>query len=67
MRGAFERDAAPVVYPGGVHETYRPSCESSEIGFAGPTGFVAIGGQETGLFLGRGPLASAFQLNRLCA
>jgi hypothetical protein len=54
--------------------------ESSEVGFAGRTGFVklalernvpivpvvAIGGQETALFLGRGRrLASSLQLNRL--
>jgi 1-acyl-sn-glycerol-3-phosphate acyltransferase len=65
---ALERDAALLVYPGGDHETYRPSWESAEIDFAGRTGFVklaiehdvpivpivAIGGQETALFLGRG-------------
>ena len=80
MKLALDRDAALLVYPGGDHETYRPSWESSEIGFDGRTGFVelalehdvpvvpvvAIGGQETGLFLGRGRrLASALQLNRL--
>jgi 1-acyl-sn-glycerol-3-phosphate acyltransferase len=80
MQRAFDRDAALLVYPGGDHETYRPSWESSEIGFDGRTGFVelalehnipivpvvAIGGQETALFLGRGRrLASALQLNRL--
>ncbi len=80
MRRALDRDAALLVYPGGDHETYRPSWESGEIGFAGRTGFVelalehnipivpvvAIGGQETALFLGRGRrLASALQLNRL--
>ena len=80
MKRALDRDAALLVYPGGDHETYRPSWESSEIGFAGRTGFVAlalehnipivpvvsIGGQETALFLGRGRrLASALQLNRL--
>jgi len=80
MRRALDRDAALLVYPGGDHETYRPSWESEEIGFAGRTGFVdlalehdipivpvvAIGGQETALFLGRGRrLASALQLNRL--
>jgi 1-acyl-sn-glycerol-3-phosphate acyltransferase len=68
MRRALERDAALLVYPGGDHETYRPSWESAEIDFAGRTGFVrlaiehgvpivpvvAIGGQETALFLGRG-------------
>jgi 1-acyl-sn-glycerol-3-phosphate acyltransferase len=80
MKRALDRDAALLVYPGGDHETYRPSWESHEIGFAGRTGFialalehgipivpvVAIGGQETALFLGRGRrLASALQLNRL--
>lgn len=68
MKGALLRDAALLVYPGGDHETYRPSWQSSEVGFGGRTGFVelalehkvpivsvvAIGGQETGLFLGRG-------------
>ena len=68
MGRALERDAALLVYPGGDHETYRPSWESAEIDFAGRTGFVklaiehrvpivpvvAIGGQETALFLGRG-------------
>ena len=68
MRRALERDAALLVYPGGDHETYRPSWESAEIDFDGRTGFVrlaiehgvpivpvvAIGGQETALFLGRG-------------
>jgi 1-acyl-sn-glycerol-3-phosphate acyltransferase len=80
MKRALDRDAALLVYPGGDLETYRPSWESEEIGFAGRTGFVelalehnipivpvvAIGGQETALFLGRGRrLASALQLNRL--
>jgi 1-acyl-sn-glycerol-3-phosphate acyltransferase len=68
MRRALERDAALLVYPGGDHETYRPTWESAQIDFAGRTGFVklaiehdvpivpvvAIGGQETALFLGRG-------------
>jgi 1-acyl-sn-glycerol-3-phosphate acyltransferase len=68
MGRALERDAALLVYPGGDHETYRPSWESAEIDFAGRSGFVklaiehgvpivpvvAIGGQETALFLGRG-------------
>jgi 1-acyl-sn-glycerol-3-phosphate acyltransferase len=80
MRRALLRDAALLVYPGGDQETYRPSWESSEVGFGGRIGFVelalehqvpivpivAIGGQETGLFLGRGRrLASVLQLNRL--
>ncbi|HEX6584998.1 MAG TPA: lysophospholipid acyltransferase family protein [Thermoleophilaceae bacterium] len=68
MARALERDAALLVYPGGDHETYRPSWESAEIDLAGRTGFVklaiehdvpivpvvAIGGQETALFLGQG-------------
>jgi 1-acyl-sn-glycerol-3-phosphate acyltransferase len=80
MKRALDGDAALLVYPGGDHETYRPSWQSSEIGFAGRTGFVelalehdipivpivSIGGQETALFLGRGRrLASALQLDRL--
>jgi 1-acyl-sn-glycerol-3-phosphate acyltransferase len=68
MRRALDRGAALLVYPGGDHETYRPSWESSRIDFAGRSGFarlamemgvrvvpvVAIGGQETALFLGQG-------------
>jgi 1-acyl-sn-glycerol-3-phosphate acyltransferase len=68
MRRALDRGAALLVYPGGDHETYRPSWEQDTIEFAGRTGFVklalelgtpivpvvAIGGQETALFLGRG-------------
>jgi 1-acyl-sn-glycerol-3-phosphate acyltransferase len=68
MERALERDAALLVYPGGDHETYRPSWESAKIDLAGRTGFarlaiehnvpivpvVAIGGQETALFLGQG-------------
>jgi 1-acyl-sn-glycerol-3-phosphate acyltransferase len=80
MARALERDAALLVYPGGDQETYRPSWESAEIDFAGRTGFVrlaiehgvpivpvvAIGGQETALFLGRGArFARLLQLDRL--
>lgn len=68
MGEALDRGAALLVYPGGDHETFRPSWESDEVDFAGRTGFVklalehrvpvvpvvAIGGQETALFLGRG-------------
>jgi 1-acyl-sn-glycerol-3-phosphate acyltransferase len=68
MARALQRDAALLVYPGGDHETYRPTWESAKIDFAGRTGFarlaiehgvpivpiVAIGGQETALFLGQG-------------
>jgi 1-acyl-sn-glycerol-3-phosphate acyltransferase len=80
MRRALERDAALLVYPGGDHETYRPSWESDRIDFAGRNGFarlamehevpivpvVAIGGQETALFLGQGrDLARRLRLDRL--
>ena len=80
MRRALERDAALLVYPGGDHETYRPSWESSRIDFAGRQGFarlaielgvpivpiVAIGGQETALFLGQGrDLARRLRLDSL--
>jgi 1-acyl-sn-glycerol-3-phosphate acyltransferase len=80
MRRALELDAALLVYPGGDEETFRPSWESGSVNFAGRTGFVklaletgvpivpvvAIGGQETGLFLGRGKrVAKALSLNRL--
>lgn len=79
MRRALERDAALLVYPGGDHETFRPSWESAQIDFAGRTGFVklalelavpivpvvAIGGQETALFLGQGRgLAKRLGLDR---
>jgi 1-acyl-sn-glycerol-3-phosphate acyltransferase len=80
MGKALRRDAALLVYPGGDYETYRPTWESDKVDFAGRTGFVklalehnvpivpvvAIGGQETGLFLGRGRrVAEALQLDRL--
>jgi 1-acyl-sn-glycerol-3-phosphate acyltransferase len=68
MRAALARDAALLVYPGGDHESYRPSWEANQVDFDGRSGFVklalelgvrivpvvAIGGQETALFLGRG-------------
>jgi len=80
MKRALLRDAALLVYPGGDHETYRPSWESAKIDMAGRTGFVklaiehdvpivpivAIGGQETALFLGQGrDLAKLLRLNDL--
>jgi 1-acyl-sn-glycerol-3-phosphate acyltransferase len=80
MGRALDRGAALLVYPGGDHETYRPSWESGDIDFAGRTGFVklalehevplvpvvAIGGQETALFLGQGrELAALLRLDRL--
>jgi 1-acyl-sn-glycerol-3-phosphate acyltransferase len=80
MANALKRDAALLVYPGGDEETFRPSWQGDQIDFAGRTGFVklalqhgvpvvpvvAIGGQETALFLGRGRrVASALSLDRL--
>jgi 1-acyl-sn-glycerol-3-phosphate acyltransferase len=69
---AFERGAAVLVYPGGDYETFRPTWHSDQIEFGGRQGFirlalqanvpivpvVAIGGQETGLFLTRGERAA---------
>jgi 1-acyl-sn-glycerol-3-phosphate acyltransferase len=80
MKAALDRDAALLVYPGGDHETYRPTWESDQIDFAGRRGFarlaiehecpivpvVAIGGQETALFLGQGrDIARRIGLDRL--
>jgi 1-acyl-sn-glycerol-3-phosphate acyltransferase len=80
MTRALELDAALLVYPGGDHETYRPTWESGKIDFAGRRGFaklalehgcpivpvVAIGGQETALFLGQGrEIARRLRLDRL--
>jgi 1-acyl-sn-glycerol-3-phosphate acyltransferase len=77
---ALERDAAVLVYPGGEVESFRPSRKSDEIDFAGRKGWirlalskevpivpvVAIGGQETALFVTRGRrLAKLLQLDRL--
>jgi 1-acyl-sn-glycerol-3-phosphate acyltransferase len=77
---ALRRGAALLVYPGGDHETYRPSWHSDEIDFGHRTGFVrlalaadvpiipvvAIGGQETALFLTRGErLSHLLALDRL--
>ena len=80
MARALEKDAALLVYPGGDEDSFRPSWETGDVSFAGRTGFVklalehgvpvvpvvALGGQETALFLGRGKrLARTLQLNRL--
>jgi 1-acyl-sn-glycerol-3-phosphate acyltransferase len=79
MTRALRRGAALLVYPGGDHETFRPSWESDQIDLAQRTGFiklalehqvpivpvVSVGGQETALFLGQGRrLAKALQLDR---
>jgi 1-acyl-sn-glycerol-3-phosphate acyltransferase len=71
-RAAFERDAPVLVYPGGDYETFRPSWHSDQIEFGGRKGFiklaleqgvpivpvVAVGGQETALFVTRGETAA---------
>ena len=77
---ALGKGAALLVYPGGDHETYRPSWHSAEIDFGHRSGFVrlalatdvpivpvvAIGGQETALFLTRGErLSHLLALDRL--
>jgi 1-acyl-sn-glycerol-3-phosphate acyltransferase len=67
-RRAFRKKAPVLVYPGGDYETFRPSWHSDRIEFGGRQGWirlaleekvpivpvVAIGGQETGLFVTRG-------------
>jgi 1-acyl-sn-glycerol-3-phosphate acyltransferase len=80
MATALESGAALLVYPGGDEESFRPSWETDQVAFAERTGFVklalehgvpivpivAIGGQETALFLGRGRrLASALSLDKV--
>ncbi|MEA2480551.1 MAG: hypothetical protein QOJ07_2473 [Thermoleophilaceae bacterium] len=77
---ALDRGAAVLVYPGGDYETFRPSWEGDRVDFDRRSGFVkqalehgapivpvvAIGGQETALFLGRGTrVARALQLDKL--
>jgi 1-acyl-sn-glycerol-3-phosphate acyltransferase len=77
---ALDVGAALLVYPGGDYEVHRPSWESATVDFGGRKGFirlakerkvplvpvVAIGGQETALFLSRGErLAKLFGLDRM--
>jgi len=71
-RAAFQLGAPVLVYPGGDYETFRPSWHSDKIEFGGRQGFVrlaleenvpivpvvAIGGQETALFVTRGQRAA---------
>ena len=71
-RRAFDGDAPVLVYPGGDYETFRPSWHSDRVEFGGRKGFiklalerevpivpvVAIGGQETALFVTRGERAA---------
>jgi 1-acyl-sn-glycerol-3-phosphate acyltransferase len=78
-RTALESGAALLVYPGGDWEVHRPTWERNKVDFAGRKGFirlaldadvpivpvVAIGGQETALFLSRGArLAQLLGLDR---
>jgi 1-acyl-sn-glycerol-3-phosphate acyltransferase len=77
---ALDSGAALLVYPGGDYEVHRPSWQSSKVDFGGRKGFislaldrgvpivpvVAIGGQETALFLSRGEwLARLLRLDTL--
>jgi 1-acyl-sn-glycerol-3-phosphate acyltransferase len=77
---ALDVGGALLVYPGGDYEVHRPSWESARVDFGGRKGFirlakqrrvplvpvVAIGGQETALFLSRGErLAKLFGLDRM--
>ena len=79
-RRALRSGAAVLVYPGGDHEVHRPVWERHRVDFDGRQGFirlaleedfpivpvVAVGGQETSLFLSRGEtLARALNLDRL--
>jgi 1-acyl-sn-glycerol-3-phosphate acyltransferase len=77
---ALDVGAALLVYPGGDYEVHRPSWDSAKVDFGGRRGFirlakerkvplvpvVAIGGQETALFLSRGErLAKLLGLDRM--
>ena len=77
---ALDSGAALLVYPGGDVEVHRPTWEGNTVNFAGRRGFVrlalehdvpivpvvAIGGQETALFLGRGErVARLLMLDRI--
>ena len=77
---ALGSGAALLVYPGGDYEVHRPVWERHRVDFGGRKGFirlaldhdvpivpvVAIGGQETSLFLSRGEtLARALMLDKL--
>jgi 1-acyl-sn-glycerol-3-phosphate acyltransferase len=79
-RKALQAGAAVLVYPGGDYEVHRPSWQGRRVDFGGRKGFlrlaleegvpivpvVAIGGQETALFLSRGErLAKGLALDRL--
>ena len=78
-RKALQSGAAVLVYPGGDYEVHRPIWERHRIDFDGRKGWlrlalqekvpivpvVAVGGQETSIFLSRGEwLARALNLDR---
>ena len=78
-RKALEADAPVLVYPGGDWEVHRPVWQRNKVDFAGRKGWialaleqdvpvvpvVAIGGQETSLFLSRGEgLAKLLMLDK---
>ena len=77
---ALSSGAALLVYPGGDYEVHRPTWEQTRIDWNGRKGYVrlaleqdvpivpvvAIGGQETALFLSRGQrLARLLQLDKM--
>jgi 1-acyl-sn-glycerol-3-phosphate acyltransferase len=77
---ALDSGAALLVYPGGDFEVHRPSWDSAKIDWAGRKGWirlaveknvpvvplVALGGQETALFLSRGErLARLLRLDKM--
>jgi 1-acyl-sn-glycerol-3-phosphate acyltransferase len=79
-RKALETGAALLVYPGGDYEVHRPTWDSAKVDWSGRKGWirlaldnnvpvvplVAIGGQETALFLSRGErLARLLRLDKL--
>jgi 1-acyl-sn-glycerol-3-phosphate acyltransferase len=79
-RKALRSGAAVLVYPGGDREVHRPSWQSDRVDFDNRKGYVrlaldedvpivpvvAIGGQETALFLSQGEwLARTLMLDRL--
>jgi 1-acyl-sn-glycerol-3-phosphate acyltransferase len=79
-REALQAGAAVLVYPGGDYDVHRPSWHRNRIDFGGRKGFVrlaldegvpivpvvAVGGQETALFLSRGEtLARILGLDRM--
>jgi 1-acyl-sn-glycerol-3-phosphate acyltransferase len=77
---ALDSGAALLVYPGGDYEVHRPIWDANKVDFGGRKGYVrlalekdvpivplvAVGGQETALFLSRGRrLAKLLALDRV--